>query len=660
MTKILHFTLGPVQAFVGQARRIRDLWAGSFLLSWLSAQAMSEIRQRGGIIVFPVVEDDDGRPVDSLLMAVENKGGTPDIGSIPNRFKAQFDEVATLMISEVVEHVQGKWRDLAQHVYQEFISNVASKGNDTQAIWDEQISNFWEINWSLGEDDGTGKDGAWLDMRKNWRDHWPVEQGGDHCTLMGDWQEISGFVRSQQSKMQDNFWEALQTQENIGRLELRDGERLCAIALVKRFFPKLSISTGALEKTIGWVPGGSYKKVGNWPSTAYMAAIPWLTHINNNNPDALHEYAKEIEHVLDENDKQNFKRLSSERATSIHKLDTLNKKAISLDGNLFHIDALKNPRSTPLSNSVPNKPTIDPDKKNRDILVMALTKLGKETLAGNDAQPFYAFLLMDGDNMGKLLKTHRSYSKNISQALLRFTGVAEDIVRKHQGVLLYAGGDDVLAMVAMTDAIDCARELRKAYQKAFGEESVLIPYVRNFTISAAVVYAHFHTPLRTVLKQAHRSLDKIAKHQNHRNSLVLTVMKSENITAQWVGSFKKLAENITNLVAMVRDGKIFSASFFYNLGIRYPTLNNKAYVAACEEDKRALILAEYCKGRSNKTAQEREQSQQAVECLLNACGTQYGQESKVNLGGYLQLDGAYIARFIVDNGFNFGRNKGEP
>ncbi|MDQ3773077.1 MAG: hypothetical protein M3461_01130 [Pseudomonadota bacterium] len=33
--RILHFTLGPVQGFVAQARRTRDLWGGSFLLSWL-------------------------------------------------------------------------------------------------------------------------------------------------------------------------------------------------------------------------------------------------------------------------------------------------------------------------------------------------------------------------------------------------------------------------------------------------------------------------------------------------------------------------------------------------------------------------------------------------------------------------------------------------
>jgi len=37
----LSFTLGPVQAFVAQARRTRDLWAGSWLLSYLAESALA-------------------------------------------------------------------------------------------------------------------------------------------------------------------------------------------------------------------------------------------------------------------------------------------------------------------------------------------------------------------------------------------------------------------------------------------------------------------------------------------------------------------------------------------------------------------------------------------------------------------------------------------
>jgi len=87
---ILHFTLGPVQGFVAEARRTRDLWAGSFLLSWLSGKAMAALVAAGGQIIFPRVEGDD------LFEAIAKgpAAGAPHIGSLPNRFKADVTTVA--------------------------------------------------------------------------------------------------------------------------------------------------------------------------------------------------------------------------------------------------------------------------------------------------------------------------------------------------------------------------------------------------------------------------------------------------------------------------------------------------------------------------------------------------------------------------------------
>ena len=48
--RYLHFTLGPVQSFVGQARRTRDYWAGSFILAYLTGHAMAAVLEKGKII----------------------------------------------------------------------------------------------------------------------------------------------------------------------------------------------------------------------------------------------------------------------------------------------------------------------------------------------------------------------------------------------------------------------------------------------------------------------------------------------------------------------------------------------------------------------------------------------------------------------------------
>jgi len=56
-SRYFHLTLGPVQGFVAQARRSRDFWAGSFILSWLSGVAMSAVRTQGGEIIFPKADE---------------------------------------------------------------------------------------------------------------------------------------------------------------------------------------------------------------------------------------------------------------------------------------------------------------------------------------------------------------------------------------------------------------------------------------------------------------------------------------------------------------------------------------------------------------------------------------------------------------------------
>ena len=49
------FNLGPVQEFIAQARSTRDLWSGSYMLSWLTAHAMKAVSDYNGpdSVVFP-------------------------------------------------------------------------------------------------------------------------------------------------------------------------------------------------------------------------------------------------------------------------------------------------------------------------------------------------------------------------------------------------------------------------------------------------------------------------------------------------------------------------------------------------------------------------------------------------------------------------------
>ena len=77
----LHFTIGPVQTFVAQSRRTRDLWASSYLLSHLADVAMTAVEKAGGTIVLPSREKQVEQGTPGPATAVKH-------GRWPNRFIA--------------------------------------------------------------------------------------------------------------------------------------------------------------------------------------------------------------------------------------------------------------------------------------------------------------------------------------------------------------------------------------------------------------------------------------------------------------------------------------------------------------------------------------------------------------------------------------------
>lgn len=629
---ILHFAIGPVQSFVAQARRTRDLWAGSFLLSWLAGQAMAETLRQGGNIVFPSVGTLD-HPQDPLLAAIlDPPGSHPHIGSLPNRFKATVGPDFTPQA--ITDALRNHWTQLADRVWQRHLAGTVPKDGLVRSIWERQIAGFWDIQWVMGEDQGCDDDAAWLEQRKNWRTHWPPLEGGDHCTIMGDWQELSGCIRATEQRKQDDFWEAIRAGNHIGLLDLREKERLCAIALVKRLFPKLS--RVELEETIGWVPGKSAATVGNWPSTAYMAAVPWLLHAASceDRRKALHEYAVQ---VREQTGNQVFAQLASERATRLPALERLaaadmqvaGLSPADLDGNLFLRTSLENAHNTPLGNAD------EKEQRRREHLLKALDILNCKLKA--KASSFFAILLMDGDRLGQLLQ--ETDPACVSQALADFTQQVPAVVGGHNGVTIYAGGDDVLAMLPVSSAVECCFALREAYQQAFAE----LPKDRKPTVSCAIVFTHLHYALQSALKHAHSQLDDVAKDGNGRNSLALSVLLTGGVNNHWVAGFGETPQKLLELRDRIADEQ-YATSFFYNLFHRYGDLLGEETPDLASLDMQAVIRAEYCKG---KPQAEQQTSAQASKLLLDACARQQGDGTPAP--NSLQLDGAFIARFLVEN-----------
>lgn len=625
--RIAHFNIGPVQDFVAKARRTRDLWAGSFLLSWLAGQLMAAVLRQNAQIRFPDVgtERDPKEPMLAAILGKPLPECDPRIGSLPNRFKAAVPE--NFDPDAAVDEAKSKWRELAVRVWRCDIEQIAGMGRNTRDIWGRQIDGFWDFQWILADDPGDGSDAEWLGRRKNWRSHWPAEEGGDHCTTMGDLQEISGFIRSREKAEQDEFWNSLRKRDRIGRLNFRDDERLCAVALVKRLFPQLP---GAdLKQSIGW----SFDAT-NWPSTVYMAAVPWLAHIAEcpNRRAKLDVYVGTVREAVDQS---TFSRLSGERATRLPRLENLGTAA-DLDGNLFVKTALLNARATPLSDSPPPvaKENSDPDRDRRVKLANALENLGKHV---GSAQPFYALLLMDGDSLGAILGS--GCERTVSQSLADFVRKVPRKVRCHDGMTVYAGGDDVLAMLPVDKAIECSLALSQEFGRAFSGFKTKDGQAKKVTASSAIIISHYRNPLRDVLALAHKELDETAKNQNGRDSLAVAIMLPGGVNRRWVSRFGTATEALAEL-----KRREFPASFLYNLQQRYGSFLRELD----QDDLREIVLAEYNGSNDSELEEKQSDSKTNVDALLAACTTD-GESKQTGF----QLEGAFIGRFLA-NILDFG------
>jgi CRISPR-associated protein Cmr2 len=564
--RILHFTLGPVQDFIEQARRTRDFWAGSFILSLLSGHAMKALREKGGVIVFPKIE------ADPLFEAICGKGGEPHVGSLPNRFKANIDNVQGDAGMICKKAVDAAWHKLCASVWrllfeQGKLAPAAQRRKDeSRKIWDRQVNSFWDMAWVSGPEPDGGTDGAWLDIRKSFRSHMPKQEGGDLCRLMGQYQEISGYDRIRERVKQQEFWAAL---SNDRKLDLPPDERLCAIALVKRFFPVAAEKNKGIDGAMPWVPGGKNVSTRHWPSTSYIAAVPWLKRV----ADAK---AGEWQDLPDLAEKHLGRDYKGETRTALYGLP--DDELFTLDGHLLHRDGIVSltKERFPDDGADRKKAAKDLDAALVD-LAAAVDPPGKPVFASE----FYAILRMDGDGVGKLMGEPRLVP-GIAAALSNFASSVTDYFspdgadrNESFGALIYAGGDDVLALLPVDTAIEAARHIEVLYKRAFAAVAFKPDDAAKFTISAAIIYAHFKNPLSAALRQSARLLDDIAKEKNGRSSLALAVMKPGGMAAQWVSTFDTAVDELEQLSRRSwgpKENAGLSGSFFHGLAQTYQPL----------------------------------------------------------------------------------------
>lgn len=661
-TQTFQFTLGPVQGFVAQARRTRDFWAGSFILSWLSSVAIACIEKQGGTVQFPVP---DAAYLRHLYGQASSKDAYPQQGSIPNRFKATTAQVPADFHPEwVTQAVQAAWQALANSVWAHDLADLA--GETTRAIWERQTRNFWEMSWVLSADDGA----ELLDQRKNWRDVVAPDEPGHKCMMMDGWQELSGVTHTHMPSVR-KFWQQLAASGKTGMAtDLGEGEQLCALAFIKRRFARCFAQVevalpGQLGRVYGWqVPSAV-------PSVSFVAAAPWLAQVLDRAPVAalkdwnaaasrIASYS-EVAHVQNDQPFEIDIRCVKDAAAQ-RRSEGLQRRWAGLDGQLYFPTALENPR------------LFSDQSVARQVLVQ-LQQLRRSAGLQSLPSPYYAILLMDGDQLGKHMG-EQSKQQPISAALNQFTANASEIVREHNGFLIYAGGDDVLALLPLDDALDAAAALQADYRAAFQVHCIDKGHDVLSTLSGAIEFVHIRTPLTRVLQDAHRLLDDVAKDEVGRNSIAVRVWKPSGLALQWAMPWEKaLDENDHVCISAVAQqfavqgdnasnsdgadgGTRFSNKFFF----RMQSLLQR-FSGADNTTLEALLLAEYLHswGRLDKrTGQNIEALKASLHQLLEQCRqwqrSAAGQSAKPHPQQPINPDGALLVRFLAQKGLDEERS----
>lgn len=135
-----------------------------------------------------------------------------------------------------------------------------------------------------------------------------------------------------------------------------------------------------------------------------------------------------------------------------------------------------------------------------------------------ECPPYYVVLVADGDRMGRLISAqrtveqHRALSQSLAQVAQRMT----EAIRRHNGYCVYAGGDDVLALLPVNQSLECAEELARLFREA------IRPFVPNRdtggTLSVGIAIVHHLESLQRAVGWA-REAEKLAK--GKRNALAV-------------------------------------------------------------------------------------------------------------------------------------------
>ncbi|NJE01394.1 type III-B CRISPR-associated protein Cas10/Cmr2 [Thermococcus sp. JdF3] len=205
----------------------------------------------------------------------------------------------------------------------------------------------------------------------------------------------------------------------------------------------------------------------------------------------------------------------------------------------------------------------------KDSLSEVVGKLG-------EPPKYYALLKMDGDNMGKVISgskgvksvgeytlagrkndvprpatpmVHVAITRSLSNFAVHFV---PEIVGKRKGELLYAGGDDVMALAPTHSVFTLAKEIWETFREDWKDFTYLQGGTRS--MSAGVLITHYKEPLYVAVKRV-GELEHMAK-ESGRNALAIGYLKHSGSYYRVAVNWGAIDGNLPHLLDAIRSGKL--------------------------------------------------------------------------------------------------------
>lgn len=457
---------------------------------------------------------------DSCVLIFPNK----KIASKPNRFIAKIKcENPEKIGSELYGFVQSEYRKICEDI-------IGKLSLRTPEGFDQQIDYLLDLHWiALDFEDGEyaskfSELESYLGAVKNIRSFYQFQETGRKCSLCGERNVL--FYGGTEKRAYIHNAERI---TNVSNKFISNGEGLCAVCLSKRF--------------VGRHFENKYN--GSYPSTAEISLMDTTSRLDFS---LLNQYKNCFGNDFDE---------------QLYFKDNLTKKYFEKNG-------------------------IKADPENSLIKLAKLTNTAEQM--GLKFSNYYALLCLDGDNMGKWLSGEffdekdksklESFHVDLTKKLGSYAVKVKEIVRNPKGVVVYSGGDDVLAFINLNYLMPVMKELRENFP-AF-EEFPETKQGEKSSASCGVCIAHYKTPLQEVLTWA-RKMEHEAKliDGNNKDAFAIAVLKRSGeihkTVFKWKYNTLDTIEVLAELVSLLKspnnsETPYFSDSFVKKLNEEFNLL----------------------------------------------------------------------------------------